>query len=32
MTILANIDKKNIQFNMSVYVTSTVLGGFVGRV
>jgi YNFM family putative membrane transporter len=32
MTILANIDKKNIQFNMSVYVASTVFGGLVGRV
>jgi YNFM family putative membrane transporter len=32
MTILANIDKKNIQFNMSVYVAATVLGGLVGRV
>jgi len=32
MTILANIDKENIQFNMSVYVASTVFGGLVGRV
>jgi YNFM family putative membrane transporter len=32
MTILANIDKKNIQFNMSVYVAATVFGGLVGRV
>ena len=32
MTILANIDKKNIQFNMSIYVASTVFGGLVGRV
>jgi len=32
MTILANIDKKNIQFNMSVYVASTVFGGLIGRV
>ena len=32
MTILANIDKKNIQFNMSIYVASTVFGGLLGRV
>lgn len=32
MTILANIDKKNIQFNMSLYVASTVFGGLIGRV
>ena len=32
MTILANIDKKNIQFNMSIYVAATVFGGLVGRV
>jgi len=32
MTILANIDKKNIQFNMSVYVAATVFGGLLGRV
>ena len=32
MTILANIDKKNIQFNMSVYVAATVSGGLIGRV
>lgn len=32
MTILANIDKKNIQFNMSVYVAATVFGGLIGRV
>lgn len=32
MTILANIDKKNIHFNMSIYVASTVFGGLVGRV
>jgi len=32
MAILANIDKKNIQFNMSVYVASTVFGGLIGRV
>lgn len=32
MTILANIDRKNIQFNMSIYVASTVFGGLVGRV
>ena len=32
MTILANIDKKNIQYNMSIYVAATVFGGLVGRV
>lgn len=32
MSILANIDKKNIKFNMSIYVASTVFGGLVGRV
>jgi len=32
MTVLANIDKKNIKFNMSVYVAATVFGGLVGRV
>jgi YNFM family putative membrane transporter len=32
MTILANIDKNNISFNMSVYVASTVFGGLIGRV
>ncbi len=32
MSILANLDKKNIKFNMSVYVASTVFGGIVGRV
>lgn len=32
MTILANIDKQNIQFNMSIYVASTVFGGLIGRV
>ena len=32
MSILANIDKENIQFNMSVYVASTVFGGLIGRV
>ena len=32
MTILANIDKKNIQFNMSIYVAATVFGGLIGRV
>lgn len=32
LTILANIDKKNIQFNMSIYVASTVFGGLIGRV
>ena len=32
MTILANIDRKNIQLNMSIYVAATVFGGLVGRV
>ncbi len=32
MSILANIDKENIKFNMSIYVASTVLGGIIGRV
>ena len=32
MSILANIDKENIKFNMSIYVASTVFGGLVGRI
>lgn len=32
MSILANIDKENIKFNMSIYVASTVFGGLIGRV
>lgn len=32
MSILANIDKENIKFNMSIYVASTVLGGLIGRI
>ncbi len=32
MSILANIDKENIKFNMSIYVAATVLGGLIGRV
>ncbi|CAM3837368.1 MFS transporter [Arcobacter cloacae] len=32
MSILANIDKKNIKFNMSIYVAATVFGGLVGRI
>lgn len=32
MSILANIDKENIKFNMSIYVAATVFGGLVGRV
>ncbi len=32
MSILANIDKKNVKLNMSIYVASTVFGGLVGRV
>lgn len=31
MSILANIDKENVKFNMSIYVASTVFGGLVGR-
>ena len=31
MSILANIDKENIKFNMSIYVASTVFGGLLGR-
>jgi len=32
MSILANIDKDNIKFNMSIYVAGTVFGGLIGRV
>ena len=32
MSILANIDKENVKFNMSIYVASTVFGGLVGRI
>lgn len=32
MSILANIDKDNIKFNMSIYVATTVFGGLIGRV
>lgn len=32
MSILANIDKKNIKLNMSIYVASTVFGGLFGRI
>lgn len=32
MSILANIDKENIKFNMSIYVAATVFGGLLGRV
>ncbi|MDX4011708.1 MFS transporter [Aliarcobacter skirrowii] len=32
MSILANIDKDNIKFNMSIYVAGTVFGGLVGRI
>ncbi len=32
MSILANIDKENVKFNMSIYVAGTVFGGLVGRV
>ena len=31
MSILANIDKENVKFNMSIYVAATVFGGLVGR-
>ncbi|WP_331774787.1 MFS transporter [Sulfurospirillum sp. 1612] len=32
MSILANLDKENVKFNMSLYVAATVFGGIVGRV
>lgn len=32
MTILARSDAQNISFNMSLYVSATVLGGLIGRV
>ena len=32
MSILANIDKEKIKFNMSIYVASTVFGGLAGRI
>lgn len=32
MSILANMDKENVKFNMSIYVAATVFGGLVGRV
>lgn len=32
MSILANIDKENVKFNMSIYVAATVFGGLVGRI
>jgi len=32
MSILANMNKENVKFNMSIYVASTVFGGIVGRV
>ena len=32
MSILANIDKENVKFNMSIYVAATVFGGLIGRV
>ena len=31
MSILANMDKQNVKFNMSIYVAATVFGGLVGR-
>jgi YNFM family putative membrane transporter len=32
MSILANIDKENIKYNMAIYVAATVFGGLFGRV
>jgi len=32
MSILANIDKENIKYNMAIYVASTVFGGLIGRI
>lgn len=32
MSILANIDKENIKYNMAIYVAATVLGGMIGRI
>lgn len=32
MSILANIDRENVKFNMSIYVAGTVFGGLVGRI
>lgn len=32
MSILANIDKENIKYNMAIYVAATVFGGLLGRV
>jgi len=32
MSILANIDKENVKFNMSIYVAATVFGGLIGRI
>ncbi|MGM0520116.1 MAG: MFS transporter [Campylobacterota bacterium] len=32
MSILANIDKTNIKYNMAIYVAATVFGGMLGRV
>lgn len=32
MSILANLDKNRVKFNMSIYVASTVFGGLLGRV
>ncbi|WP_375153651.1 MFS transporter [Arcobacter sp. CECT 8985] len=32
MSILANSDKKNVKYNMAIYVAATVFGGMVGRV
>ena len=31
MSILANIDKENIKYNMAIYVAATVFGGLFGR-
>ena len=32
MSILANIDKENIKYNMAIYVAATVFGGMIGRI
>ncbi len=32
MSILANIDKENVKYNMAIYVAATVFGGLVGRI
>ena len=32
MSILANIDKNNVRYNMAIYVAATVFGGLLGRI